>query len=234
MSPGTFLSSTEVEDGMPREGRRARATKIAKPTSKAYQLRITLLGVRPPIWRRVLVPPEESAEYLHDVIQTAMGWYDSHLHAFLLGERPNTISVEPPNPEDEGGYPTIDSRHLPIRTLLRRGGGRVLYTYDFGDDWTHEVRFEKEIPLEMGSFLPQCMEGKRACPPEDCGGVYGYADIVRMLKDPKYKPENGSREELLEWLGEDFDPEAFDTEGVNSRFRPTPKTAGKARSKSDK
>jgi hypothetical protein len=206
---------------MPGGGRRASTPRAEPSTSKAYQLRITLLGVRPPIWRRVLVPPSESAEYLHDVIQTAMGWYDSHLHQFLLGERPNYISVEPPDPENEAEHPTVDSRRMPIRTLLRRGGGRALYNYDFGDDWMHEVRLEKEVPLEKGAYLPQCLEGKRACPPEDCGGIYGYADIVRMLKDPTFEPENGPREELLEWLGDEFDPEAFDADAVNAKFRPT-------------
>ncbi len=216
---------------MPREGRGASTPRLAPTPSTAYQLRITLLGVRPPIWRRVLVPPDESAEYLHDVIQTAMGWYDSHLHQFLLGERPNYISVEPPDPENEGDHPTMDSRRMPIRALLQRGGGRVLYNYDFGDDWMHEVRLEKEVPLEKGASLPQCLEGKRACPPEDCGGIYGYGDIVRMLKDPKFEPENGPREELLEWLGDEFDPEAFDVEAVNAQFRPTKRQSrAKARS----
>jgi len=208
---------------MPAEARSGTSRKATPSTPTAYQLRITLLGVRPPIWRRVLVPPTESTEYLHDVIQAAMGWYDSHLHQFILGERPNYISVEPPDPENEGDHPTLDSRHLPIRELLRRGGGRVLYNYDFGDDWTHEVRLEKEVALERGATLPQCLEGRRACPPEDCGGVYGYADIVRMLKDPKFEPESSSREELLEWLGDEFDPEAFNIEAVNAVFRPTRK-----------
>jgi|HubBroStandDraft_1064217.scaffolds.fasta_scaffold373170_2 hypothetical protein len=142
-------------------------------TSKAYQLRITLLGTSPPIWRRVLVPPEASAEYLHQTIQTAMGWYDCHLHAFLLGKRPNIISVEPPDPENEGVYPTIDSSRLTIRALFQKGGGRALYEYDFGDSWEHAIQLEKEIECPPGTTLPHCMDGKRACPPEDCGGVYG-------------------------------------------------------------
>jgi hypothetical protein len=216
---------------MPREPARAKAGGTATPPPTAYQLRVTLLGVRPPIWRRVLVPPDESAEYLHEVIQTAMGWYDSHLHQFLLGERPNYISVEPPDPENEGDHPTLDSRRIPIRALLQRGGGRALYNYDFGDDWMHEVVLEKEVPLEKGGLLPQCVVGKRACPPEDCGGVYGYADIVRMLKDPKFEPESSSREELLEWLGDEFDPEAFDVERVNAQFKPQKRrTRAKSRS----
>ncbi len=175
------------------------------------------------------MPPDESVEYLHDVIQTTRGWYDCHLHQFLLGERPNYISVEPPDPENEGDHPTLDSRHLSLRELLRRGGGRVLYNYDFGDDGMHEVRLEKEVPLEAGASLPQCLDGKRACPPEDCGGIYGYADILRMLKDPKFEPESSSREELLEWLGEEFDPEAFDAAAVNKQFRPARRVGRKSR-----
>lgn len=216
---------------MPRGGSPADSRRVPSSPRTAYQLRITLLGARPPIWRRVLVPPGESAEYLHDVIQTAMGWYDSHLHQFLLGERPQYISVGPPDPENEGDHPTLDSRRIPIRALLQRGGGRVLYNYDFGDDWMHEVRLEKEVPLGKDAFLPRCVDGKRACPPEDCGGVYGYADIVRMLKDPTFEPESSSREELLEWLGDEFDPEAFDVEAVNTQFKP-PKRRSRAKAKS--
>jgi hypothetical protein len=179
----------------------------------------------------VLVPPEESAEYLHEVIQTAMGWRDCHLHQFLLGAPPYLISVEPPDPENEGDPETLDSRQLTIRVLLRQGGGRVGYIYDYGDDWTHEVRLEKQVALAPGAILPQCLDGKRACPPEDCGGIYGYADIVRMSKDPTFKPEGFSREELLEWVGEDFDPEAFDPEDVNARFRPARRAPRKPRPK---
>jgi hypothetical protein len=95
----------------------------------------------------------------------------------------------------------------------------------------HEVRVEKEVPLGSGVNLPQCLDGKRACPPEDCGGVYGYADIVRMLKDPKFEPDNGPREELTQWLGEGFDPEAFDVEAVNAQFRPAKTAPRKTRSR---
>jgi len=211
---------TERRGGRPENPQRER-----RSTPTAYQLRVTLLGIRPPVWRRILVPPEASVDYLHRAIQVAMGWTDSHLHHFLLGQRPNLISVEPPDPENEGIYPTVDSTHLTIRELFRRGGGRALYEYDFGDGWVHDVRLEKDIPVPAGMSLPHCVEGKRACPPEDCGGVYGYVDIVRMVRDPKFKPEGQSREEMLEWLGAEFDPEAFEIEEVNSQFAP-PRRAG--------
>jgi hypothetical protein len=200
-----------------------------RSSSTAYQLRVTLLDTRPPVWRRILVPPEASAEYLHEAIQASMGWYDCHLHHFLLGKAPDEISVEPPDPENDGGFPTMDSTHLTIRELLRRGLGNARYEYDFGDSWRHSVRFEKEVPLEPGMTLPQCVDGKRACPPEDCGGAYGYAEIVRMVKEPKYEPDGSSREEMLEWLGGSFDPEEFDIARVNKLFAARQRDTSKPR-----
>jgi hypothetical protein len=197
--------------------------------STAYQLRVTLLGIRPPIWRRILVPPDASAEYLHHVIQVAMGWHDSHLHHFLLGTRPNLISIEPPDSENDGDYPTLDSYHLSIRDLLRRGGGRGYYEYDFGDGWAHVIRLEKELFGPPRTGLPHCLDGGRACPPEDCGGVSGYADIVRIAKDPEFEPDGRSREELIEWLGGALDPEAFSLDEVNAQFAPPRRSSLKSR-----
>lgn len=206
-----------------RSGRSPKGTRLPKPTT--IQLRVALLGIRPPIWRRVLVPSNGSGEYLHQVIQTAMGWQDGHLHHFILGKRPNLIMVEQPDTLDEpmfGGSDedTLDSTKITIGELLRRGGGRVLYEYDFGDGWMHDVKLEKESDLARDQTLPWCLGGARACPPEDSGGVGGYAEIVRMVQDPKYKPEGQSRQEMIEWLGGEYDPELFDLNEVNEQFRP--------------
>lgn len=169
-----------------------------------------------------MVPAKASAEYLHHVIQMTMGWTDSHLHQFVLGKRPNYVYVMPPDPEDgfDRDVPSLDAYHVTVAQLMERGGGRVVYEYDFGDGWEHEVRLEKEVPVEPGMRVPACLDGARACPPEDCGGIGGYADIVKMVQDPKFEPENGPREELMEWLGGKYDPEAFNLEETNRLFSP--------------
>lgn len=209
------------QDADREEGKQSRAS--------AYQLRVTLLETHPPIWRRIVVPPNASAEFLHSVIQTSMGWTDSHLHQFILGKRPNYVYVGLPDPDFERDVPTLDSSHFTIRELMARSGGKVAYEYDFGDSWEHEVRLEREIPVEPGMQLPACLDGARACPPEDCGGVGGYEDIVKMLQDPKFEPRNGPRDELMQWVGPDFDPEAFDVGIVNALLSPTLRKRGRSK-----
>jgi hypothetical protein len=154
-----------------------------------------------------------------------MGWYDCHLHHFILDKRPNWIMVEQTETLDDpmvGGSSddTLDSTQITIGEIFRRGSGRVLYEYDFGDGWMHELKLEKELAPEPSRSLPWCSDGARACPPEDCGGEGGYAEIVRMVRDPKYQPDGQSREEMMEWLGGVYDPERFDLVEVNARFKP--------------
>jgi hypothetical protein len=221
---------------MPGAKRKSLSGRSWRPPPTTLQLRIALLGIRPPIWRRVLVPSDGSGEYLHQVIQVAMGWQDSHMHHFILGKRPDLILVEHPDVLDDPMFPareepnTLDSTQITIDELLRKGGGRVLYEYDFGDGWMHAVKLEKELPTDSTMAVPQCLDGKRACPPEDCGGTGGYDEIVRLVKDPKFKPEGRSREELLEWLGGEYDPELFEVDEVNKQFRP-PRKSTKKRSR---
>jgi hypothetical protein len=201
---------------------RASATADVADGGSVYQLRVTLLGTRPPVWRRIVVPAKASAEFLHQVIQMSMGWTDSHLHQFILGKRPNYVYVMPPDPEGDfdRDIPSLDAYHVTVAQLMERGEGRVVYEYDFGDSWEHEVRLEKDMPMEPGMQVPTCLDGARACPPEDCGGIGGYEDIVKMVADPKFEPENGPREELMEWLGGEYDPEAFNLGEVNGLLSP--------------
>jgi hypothetical protein len=218
---------------MPGALRKSHSGRSWRPPPTALQLRIALLGIRPPIWRRVLVPSDGSGEYLHQVIQVAMGWQDSHMHHFILGKRPDLVMVEHPDVLDDPMFPgreepnTLDSTQITIGELLRKGGGRVLYEYDFGDGWMHTVTLEKELPLDPAMTLPQCLDGKRGCPPEDCGGTPGYDEIVRLVKDPKFKPDGRTGEELLEWLGGEYDPELFDIKEANDQFKPQKPRRGK-------
>lgn len=182
--------------------------KAAAP-GRLYQLKITLKGSKPSIWRRVEVADDVILARLHAIIQAAMGWTDSHLHMFSVGR----ASYGVPHPDDESDV--HDERRVRLNQLLTAPKQKLTYEYDFGDSWTHEVQLEKVLAPEPGATYPRCTGGKRACPPEDCGGVWGYADLLEALADPEH-PEH---DELLEWVGDTFDPEQFDLAEVNANLR---------------
>src|ERR1700737_687005 len=140
------------------------ATSNAEPT--IFQLKITLIGVsKPPIWRRVLVPADIRLDRLHHAIQVAMGWQDYHMHVF------STEIAEYGLKDDELKH--RDEREATLAQLLSEPGDGIRYTYDFGDDWEHEIVLEKSLAAEPGALYPTCIAGKSACPPEDCGGAGG-------------------------------------------------------------
>lgn len=184
------------------------ACKMA--TSEVYQLKITLQQTRPPIWRRVLVPATIRLDDLHKVIQAAMGWCDSHQHQFNIG------GIEYAGSEvlDDNEFDAVDERTVTLSETVSAVKAAFSYEYDFGDSWAHRIVLEKILPAEPEQRLPCCVTGKRACPQEDCGGVWGYSELLETIKDPDH-PEH---EDMLEWLGEDFDPEHFDAEEVNQRL----------------
>lgn len=166
----------------------------------ALSVKVTLRDLKPAIWRRIVVARTMTLGRLHDAIQAAMGWDDAHLHAFVIGDR----QFGDPDQRLDGAS---DENRMTLDRLVRSGVSRFVYTYDFGDGWDHAVLIEKRAPKSEGLALPACVAGERGCPPEDCGGVWGYADLLDVLADPQH-PE---RAERLAWLGGDaFDPEAFD------------------------
>lgn len=188
------------------------AAKKHTSAPQIYQLKITLLGSKPPIWRRVQASSDMTLERLHWVLQSAMGWTNSHMHQFRVGK----IYYGATYPDDFDGMPeTRDERKARLCDLVSRPKTKFVYEYDFGDGWEHEIMLEKILTPEPGIKYPVCTEGKRACPPEDCGGIWGYVELLDTIKDPNH-PEH---EEMLEWLGDDFDPEAFDVEAVNKNLR---------------
>jgi hypothetical protein len=178
------------------------------PGDPVFEVRITLAGVDdPPVWRRLLVPAGVRLDRFHQVIQAVMGWEDYHLHVFSDGR-------------DEYGRPDPeltfrDERKATLRDLIPHEGGRARYTYDFGDDWEHDVVVEKLLAAEPGMGYPVCVAGAGACPPEDCGGVWGYAHLREVLADPT----SDEHEDMLAWLGlekaGDFDPFGFDVDKAN-------------------
>ena len=184
-----------------------------KGPAQVYQLKITLRDVRPPVWRRVQVP-DCTLGGLHDVIQVSMGWDDYHLHEFEIGgERYG----DPAQWRDGfGGELEVgNERKVKLGQLVAAGVKKFEYVYDMGDNWGHTVQVEKVLAPEAGARYPRCVAGKRACPPEDCGGPWGYGDFLEALRDPRHE----RHEELLEWVGGEFDPEAFDAEAVNAELR---------------
>ena len=198
---------------MARKKSTSKAKAAAGPTA-VYQLKITLLGVKPPIWRRIQVA-DGTLDALHEHIQTAMGWTNSHLHDFRVGDaRYGDPELMQENFED---MDYKDSTTTRISDLLPKTGRRFRfqYEYDFGDSWMHEVLFEKVVRAEPGRKYPLCLEGARACPPEDVGGVWSYPDFVEAIRDP----DNERHEELLEWVGGSFDPEEFDSGKATKAMR---------------
>lgn len=179
--------------------------KSKTATGTLYQFKVTLLGAKPAIWRRIQVQ-DCSLDKLHEHIQTAMGWTNSHLHQFeIKGQLYGDPRLMEENFE-EMDY--RDSTKTLVSDILPKAGKRFSfkYEYDFGDSWEHEVLFEGCPPLEKGKKYPLCLEGERACPPEDCGGIWGYGDFLKAIGNPKHE-EHAS---LLEWAGGRFDPERFE------------------------
>lgn len=194
---------------------RKAAKKAVKAAAKAsgpavYDLHVELLDVDPSIWRRVLVPADMTLEDLHDVLQWTLGWTDSHLHSFEV----NGESYGPHGPEF-GELDMLDEGEHTLGDLLGGRSGRFRYEYDFGDSWQHLIKAKPVAQPDPKLQYPVCVEGARSAPPEDCGGTPGYEDLLAAIRDPKH-PQH---EDMLEWVGGEFDPEAFDLNGVNRVLR---------------
>jgi hypothetical protein len=187
-------------------------TKKIEIPQEIYRIKVTLLGTRPPIWRRLLVPADLTLEDLHHILQTAMGWQNCHMHDFQIGQK----TFGQPDP-DEGfmDMPTTANEGAArLFRVLGKAGAKAVYNYDFGDGWEHGITVEKVLAPEPGRVYPVCVDGKRHCPPEDCGGVYGFYDLLETIGDPKHE----QYAETIDWLGDDFDPEAFSLDEVNGRL----------------
>jgi len=209
-------------------------------TTSIYQIRVTLNGSKPPIWRKLVVPSDLVLGELHEVIQIAMGWTNSHLHQFRLrdkslkpgpqemarlfqkgvwddeflgrmrGERVFVAKVtswgDPSELEGE------DEDAFTLGEVCPKVKSKLIYEYDFGDGWEHIIEVQKIVEPELGVEYPVCLGGKKACPPEDCGGIYGYYHMLDVVADPDHE----EHDDLVEWLGNDFDHDAFDLEEVNA------------------
>jgi hypothetical protein len=183
-----------------------------EPSSPLYELKITLRGSKPAIWRRLQVPGSIKLNRLHKVFQVAMGWTDSHLHQFI--DPPLVYSV--PSGEDFPGLvEQLDERRFRLAELARHEKASFIYEYDFGDGWAHEVVVEKIVPAGPAKQRAVCLAGENACPPEDCGGIGGYYELLEAVNNPKHE----AHQQMLDWLGEPFDPGRFDLQAVNAALR---------------
>ncbi len=173
-----------------------------------YQLKVELQGAKPPIWRRILVPGNITLEKLHSIIQICMGWNDLHLHQFLIDRTCYSL----PGEDDfwQTSRPKNEAKYT-LQDLKKKIQPQFQYIYDFGDDWIHQITVEKVLPPAEGKSSPVLVTGRRACPPEDIGGIYGYMHLLEVLSDP----EDQEYEQMTDWLDMDFfDPAQFGKEDI--------------------
>jgi Plasmid pRiA4b ORF-3-like protein len=183
-----------------------RVRGMAQAGDPVLQVRMTLMDVDdPPVWRRVLIPATYPLDRVHAVIQAAMGWQNCHMHAFRLGD----VSYGLPDPDDVLGF--LDERKSRLGDLGATVD-RIEYEYDFGDSWEHELVVEARTVAQDEGIYPACVAGEGACPPEDCGGSYGFEEFKELLAGPP----SAEREEMLQWAGGDYDPARFNLTAANT------------------
>ena len=177
----------------------------AKALRSIYQLKISLKMSKPEIWRRLHITSTCNLEQLHIAIQIAMGWTNAHLHEFSQGEARYGA------PDSQMTYDIYDESEFRLAQLFRAEGDRMHYVYDFGDGWEHDIVLEKILPFATDIALPFCIEGQRACPPEDVGGIPGYELLLETISDPSHP----DYDDVLEWLGGDYDADHLDLPLIN-------------------
>ncbi len=189
---------------------------MAPKDDAIYQLKVTLDHVKPPVWRRLLVPASIELPALHCVLQAAMGWQDSHLHAFRTG-RTQYLDPDPDAGMVLNGERS--ERRVALRALLRAPRQKLAYEYDFGDGWEHTILLEKIAARQPDTDYPVCIAAAGACPPEDCGGPFGYMDLIDIMADPTHE----RHAELRDWLGGVFEPDKVELADINAAMPRTRK-----------
>jgi len=177
---------------------------------KTFTLRISIGGSDPEIWRRFQVTDTMTLDDLHDTIQIVMGWTDSHLHRFSIAGKQYSKIL--PDVVERDGQNAIDEDDVLIGDVIKKKGQKFVYIYDYGDNWRHNLVVEAIGEPVPGQYYPVCLEGERACPPEDCGAIWGYYRMLESLRDPDHE-EHAS---YLDWLGGHFDSDHFDLESRNA------------------
>ena len=178
-----------------------------------FQIQITLNNTKPKIWRRTLIYSDTLLSDFHKIIQTTMGWTNAHMHCFDVGRK----QYSPKYPEDDSWNEEyqVDYTKMKVNDLIQQERDKMVYEYDFGDGWRHEILIEKILPVDKKMEYPLCLAGKMHCPPEDCGGAWGYAELLKIINDPDHKEYDS----IMKWLGGEFDPADFSTEDVNAMLK---------------
>ncbi len=198
-----LLGSTIDPDEIP-------AKRLPKKTKTVFQIKVTLMGIAPLIWRRIQTQDCTLAE-LHDLLQVTMGWEFEHLYRFVIGG----VEYSESEMADEEDLRDACNTNLSEILPAQKRRPRFHYEYDLGDQWMHQLVVEERFPPEDGVKYPTCVAGQRACPPEDSGGSWGYPDFLEAISDPDHR----DHQEMLEWIGGEFDPERFDLESVNKELQ---------------
>ena len=183
---------------------------MKKKFDRVYQFKITLNYITPPIWRRIQVPETYTFWGLHVAIRDAFGWSDCHLHEFELRDKSTGLRVDIGIPDEDFDGSILAGWNQKIVDYFSMENCSARYVYDFGDYWVHKIQLEKIIPKEKDGIYPRCIKGKRACPPEDCGGIGGYERLLDIMSNENHE----EYDEMIEWLGGRFDPEHFDVDEV--------------------
>ena len=176
-----------------------------------YRVHVSLREIEPAIWRRIELSSQTTLKQFHRILQIAMGWENYHLHEYIVDGR----RYGPPEPDYDEPGEVVREVGVRLASVLPKPGSQILYVYDFGDYWQHDVRLEAVLPRDPGIQYPRILEGKRSCPPEDCGGTGGYADLLEILLDPTHE----EFEHMRGWAGPRFNAEVYSIDVANRRLR---------------
>ncbi|HOX07044.1 MAG TPA: plasmid pRiA4b ORF-3 family protein [Planctomycetota bacterium] len=187
----------------------AKSKKKTSLPMPVLKLKITLLDIHPAMWRRVLASSGMNLGDFHYLIQDATGWTNSHLHQFVI----DNVAYGDPEMDEDGEFE--DEHGIILAEALPKVGTRIVYQYDFGDGWEHEIELEEVLDPAPGMVVPSCIDGQRSRPPEDCGGTGGYEELLKTLAHPQHE----DYEAMKEWVGDHFDPEAFDLAAINKAIK---------------
>lgn len=206
-----ILKNTNCVVPMPVIGNCAQKTKD-KNMTEIYQIKVSLNNIIPSIWRQLLVKSDTKLFGLHKIIQTTMGWTNSHLHQFVCN---NKFYCNPDYEDDWDDDRQIDYTKIKFSDLISKKNQSIIYEYDFGDGWEHTVKIEEILPLLKNKKYPVCIDGARRCPPEDCGGSHGYEDLLEIIKNPEHEEYDS----MIEWLPDNYNPDEFDLNEINNLLK---------------
>ncbi len=206
-----FLAALEEATSAPSTPKLRVLSDLPVASATVYQLKVTLKGIRPPIWRRLLVRGDATLEHLHATIQVAMGWQNCHLHDFQI----DGLRYAPASDDDWLDFEESEHESEVMLHEIAEEGDKFLYTYDYGDGWEHTIQVEKVLPEDEDTPTTRCIKGRRACPPEDCGGPHGYEHLLNILSDPNH-PDHAH---MSEWAPSDFDPDKLDIPSINAQLK---------------